>query len=129
MSAPPDSPHSRSDRVTNERIACVALSLVTALMVSMPGNANDAPDTWWLALSLATFTIACVFPRHPLLVGAAIGLGAPLAQCLVALALGPASPAPAIDSHLLALVPAACAAFLGARTRRALSPVAVPVRR
>lgn len=129
MSVPPDSPHTSSDRATNERIACVTISLVTALMVSMPGNANDAPDTWWFALALAAFTIACVFPRHPLLVGAAIGFGAPLAQCLVAVALGPASPAAAIDSHLLALLPAALAAQLGARTRRALSPVAVTVRR
>lgn len=112
-----------------DRLACLSLSVVTALMVSIPAAPGDAPDTWWIALSFAAFTLGCVFANRVLVVGATIGACVPLSQFFLAQWQSGVAPVPAIDSHLIAIVPAMAAALAGSTLRRTLVPIPQPVRR
>ncbi len=117
------------DRSTNDRLLCLSLSVVTSVMIAVPATPGEAPDTWWLALSLGAFTLGCVFASRALIVGATIGAAVPVAQFILTTMQSGMPASPALDSHAIALFPALASAFAGATLRRTLVPIPVPVRR
>lgn len=112
-------PYDAARALRAESLTCLGLCGLTALMLAIPESSPELAHPWsipwWLALGASTLTLGCVFAHRPLLVGAILGLGVPLAELAL-------SGAGSIAALSLALVLSFACAGLGARLHRRLVP-------